>query len=211
MQNEFRYISITRLVGISFLVLAVSMSVSVRAKVVQAKVTSGVRATDSAAHQVDVSSPSIEALVNGSSQTGTVSELGALQQAQIVAEARLKLQKTNDQLAQGRISGRSASSTLLPAIKMIGGPSNNLTAKLVYPGGSEADAVEGRQIPGGYHVTKVTIDEVHITDSDGVNYVLATSGTSTTSSVSHAAHSGPGGQMMAPSPINFPINSGLAK
>lgn len=59
----------------------------------------------------------------------------------------------------------------LPVIRSIGGSTRQLQAALLYSSGIEIDATPGRNLPGGFRVTAVTLEGV-IVERRGVRYEL---------------------------------------
>lgn len=67
----------------------------------------------------------------------------------------------------------SAQKILLPQVIKIVGNGSSLSVRLVLSNGTEMTKKKGDSIPGGYKLTKVTLDEVSISDSSGASFILS--------------------------------------
>ncbi|HDL7537453.1 TPA: type IV pilus biogenesis protein PilP [Yersinia enterocolitica] len=67
----------------------------------------------------------------------------------------------------------SAQKILLPQVIKIVGNGSGLSVRLVLSNGTEMTKKKGDSIPGGYKLTKVTLDEVSISDAAGTSFILS--------------------------------------
>lgn len=67
----------------------------------------------------------------------------------------------------------SAQKILLPQVIKIVGNGSSLSVRLVLSNGTEMTKKKGDAIPGGYKLTKVTLDEVSVSDAAGASFLLS--------------------------------------
>lgn len=117
----------------------------------------------------------------------TVGELTDVQAQTVLAEARVRLAE-----AQAKLEGRetlppSAEPSAMPlpprevalpapVVRTIYGSGGRMTASFLFPGGYEADAGAGQELPGGYRVESITMDKV-LLSKDGKRFPVGFSNT----------------------------------
>lgn len=117
----------------------------------------------------------------------TVGELTDVQAETILAEAKVRLAEAQAKL-DGQVStpmpaGLSAvqlppRDVALPApvVRTIYGSGGRMTASFLFPGGYEADASAGQELPGGYRVESISLDKV-LLSKDGKRFPVGFSNT----------------------------------
>ncbi|SDG73334.1 type IV pilus biogenesis protein PilP [Pseudomonas benzenivorans] len=134
----------------------------------------------------------------------TVGELTDVQAETVLAEAKVRLAE-----AQAKLDGKVSTSVptglsavqlpprdvALPApvVRTIYGSGGRMTASFLFPGGYEADAGAGQELPGGYRVESISMDKV-LLSKDGKRFPVGFSNTAP----SMPAQSQPMGGMVAP-------------
>lgn len=135
----------------------------------------------------------------------TVGELTDVQAETVLAEAKVRLAEAQAKL-DGKVStsvptGLSAvppedpEDVALPApvVRTIYGSGGRMTASFLFPGGYEADAGAGQELPGGYRVESISMDKV-LLSKDGKRFPVGFSNTAPIM----PAQSQPMGGMVAP-------------
>ncbi len=134
----------------------------------------------------------------------TVGELTDVQAETVLAEAKARLAE-----AQAKLDGQVSTSVptglsalqlpprdvALPApvVRTIYGSGGRMTASFLFPGGYEADAGTGQELPGGYRVESISLDKV-LLSKEGKRFPVGFSNTAP----SMPAQSQPMGGMVAP-------------
>jgi type IV pilus biogenesis protein PilP len=134
----------------------------------------------------------------------TVGELTDVQAQTVLAEAKVRLAEAQAKL-DGQVSasvptGLSAMAlpskdVALPApvVRTIYGSGGRMTASFLFPGGYEADAGAGQELPGGYRVESISMDKV-LLSKDGKRFPVGFSNTAPSMPTQHQAMDG----MVAP-------------
>lgn len=100
---------------------------------------------------------------------GTVGELSDVQAQTILAEAKVRLAEAQSKLLGAEPSSSAGNESTLPprdislpapVVRTIYGSGGRMTATFLFPGGYEADAGAGQDLPGGYRVEAISMDKV---------------------------------------------------
>ena len=103
------------------------------------------------------------ALGGGVSAQHTAGELERLQAEAIITKAKLNLAEIEEQLRQKQgLSGDELGRVSVPAVRAVYGVDKELYATLVYNNGATVTAKLGDVVPGGYTVSKITVEAVEL-------------------------------------------------
>ncbi|WP_256578148.1 type IV pilus biogenesis protein PilP [Pseudomonas sp. PIC25] len=139
----------------------------------------------------------------------TVGELTDVQAETVLAEAKVRLAE-----AQAKLDGKTSISVPLalgavpprnvelpaPVVRTLYGSGGRMTASFLFPGGYEADAGAGQELPGGYRVESISLDKV-LLSKDGKRFPV---GFSNTAPSLPAENPSPGGMITPALPGAMP-------
>ncbi|VXC24364.1 Type IV pilus biogenesis protein PilP [Pseudomonas sp. 8Z] len=140
----------------------------------------------------------------------TVGELTDVQAQAVLAEARVRLAEAQAKLPPKPNTTAASTGTTTqptkdvdlpaPVVRTIYGAGGRMTASFLFPGGVEADAGAGQDLPGGYHVESVSMDKVMLSKSGkrfpvGFSNVAPSASTTMTQMGSMVAPALPGATM----------------
>lgn len=145
----------------------------------------------------------------------TVGSLSDVQAQAVMAEAKVRLQTALDRLPAEMKGGATAAPTSSsskalrdaplpePVVRTIYGSGGRMTATFLFPGGVEADAGAGQDLPGGYRVESISMDKVMLS-KDGRRFPVGFSSVAPSAPAQMiqggaVAPALPGGMLMAPS------------